>query len=195
MLYVFARGIFRLIFRFVYRWKIMGLHNVPTQGPAILCSNHISLWDPPAVGSPIERKIVFFAKDELFRPPVLGWIIRGLQAIPVKRGQGDRTAIKTALQVLADQKILGIFPEGTRSKTGEVSQAQTGVALFALKSGAPVIPAAIIGPYRMFRPIHILYGPPVDLSEFQDQKTTSAVLEQVSQKIMNAIAELIESHR
>lgn len=190
-LYRFFRGCFRLFFSTVYRWRVIGAENIPAEGPVILCSNHISLYDPPLVGCGIERQVHFMAKEELFHIPVISFFITKFGAFPVKRGAGDRSAIRNTLKLLADGKVLGIFPEGTRSKTGEVGTGLTGVAMFALKSDAVVIPVAIIGPYRLFRPITIVYGKPLDLSAQRSVKADSETLKQTTEYIMQSIKALI----
>ncbi|EJL40946.1 1-acyl-sn-glycerol-3-phosphate acyltransferase [Brevibacillus agri] len=192
--YRLFRGIFRIIFSLVFRWQVIGREHIPKEGPVILCANHISLWDPPLLGSGIERQVHFMAKEELFKIPLLSFLITKFGAFPVKRGAGDRAAIRTTLKLLEDGKIFGIFPEGTRSKTGEPGEAMPGVAMFALKSQAAVIPVAIIGPYRAFRPIKIVYGKPIDLTSLREAKSGSDVLKETSDLIMARIKELRDQH-
>lgn len=193
--YRLFRYLFRFIFSLVFRWQVIGREHIPKEGPVILCSNHISLWDPPLLGSGIERQVHFMAKEELFRIPVLSFLITKFGAFPVKRGAGDRAAIRTTLKLLEDGKIFGIFPEGTRSKTGELGEGMPGVAMFALKSEATVIPVAIIGPYRWFRPIKIVYGKPIDFTQLRASKTGSDTLKEASDLIMRHIKELLDQHR
>lgn len=175
-----------MIFAVMYRMKTEGLHNVPSEGPVLLCSNHISLLDPPVVGVPIKRKVHFMAKAELFDVPVLGLIIRNLGAFPVKRGGVSKESIRHSINLLKEGNVMGIFPEGTRNNTGGMGK--KGAAMFAIKSGAVVVPAAIIGEYKLFRPMRVKYGKPVDLSEFAE--ATSEDLENATEKIMVSIREL-----
>jgi len=192
--YRIFRGFFRIIFSLVFRWQVIGREHISKEGPVILCANHISLWDPPLLGSGIERQVNFMAKEELFRIPGLNFLLVKFGAFPVKRGAGDRAAIRATLKLLEEGKIFGIFPEGTRSKTGEVGEGMPGVAMFALKSEADVIPVAIIGPYRMFRPIKIVYGKPIDLTQLREAKTGSDTLKVTSDLIMAHIKELRSQH-
>ncbi|MCF6093521.1 1-acyl-sn-glycerol-3-phosphate acyltransferase [Microaerobacter geothermalis] len=194
MWYKIFKFLFQVLFRSLYFWKIAGTHYIPKNGPVIICSNHINNLDPPLVGSAIKRKVYFMAKEELFRIPVLSYLITKFGAFPVKRGSADIQALKQSLRILKDGNVLGIFPEGTRSKTGKLGKPYPGAASIALKSKAVVIPAAIIGPYRLFRPVTIIFGPPVDLSMFYDQKGNETV-EMASEKIMNAIGEIIDSYQ
>jgi 1-acyl-sn-glycerol-3-phosphate acyltransferase len=193
--YIVFRRLFRMLFLVLYRWQVVGAEHIPKEGPVILCANHISLWDPPLLGAGIERQVHFMAKEELFRIPVISFFIKKFGAFPVKRGAGDRNAIRTALKLLEEGKIFGIFPEGTRSKTGEPGAGMTGVAMFALKSNAAVIPVAIVGPYKLFRPIKIVYGQPIDLSEQRDGKGGSEALKETTDLIMRHIKELLDQHR
>jgi 1-acyl-sn-glycerol-3-phosphate acyltransferase len=193
MLYATFRSLFRLFFKFVYRWQIEGQENVPSNGAVVICSNHLSLLDPPLLGASMTRKVFFMAKEELFHIPVISFLIRRFGAFPVKRGAGDRSALRMALEVLQRGDVLGIFPEGTRSKTGRLGKPQPGVALFALRGNAVVVPVAILGPYCFFRPIRIVYGKPMDLSAYREAKITSALLDEVSEKIMNEIRSLMET--
>lgn len=193
--YSFFRFLFRCFYAIFYRWEVRGQENIPENGAVILCSNHIDNLDPPLLGCGIERKVHFMAKEELFKIPVISFLITKFGAFPVKRGAGDRAAIRATLQILEEGKVLGIFPEGTRSKTGELGQGLAGTAMFALKSNAVVIPVAIIGPYRLFRPVMIVYGKPLDLSAYKEMKSSGELLKEVTDFIMKNIAELIAQHK
>lgn len=189
MIYYLVRGALRIIYKFLFRLKGIGLENIPKEGGVLLCSNHISNFDPPTVGILLDRKVHFMAKAELFEVPVLGWLIKQLGAFPVKRGGVSKESIKTSLTLLRSGKVMGIFPEGRRSSSGESGVAMRGAASFALRSDAAVIPAAIIGNYKLFRRTKVIYGPPVDLSEFRDTPSADS-LELATEKIMHHIAEL-----
>ena len=195
MLYGFFRALFRGYFKVVHRWQISGLEHIPEDGATILVANHISNLDPPLVGSPLQRKVHFMAKAELFEVPVLGQVIPQLGAFPVRRGAGDRAALRTVFKLLDEGQVLGLFPEGTRSKSGEVEEAHSGAAVFALRSGATVVPTAIIGPVKAFRKVRLIYGPPVDLSRFQGVKANKEIIAEATEEIMGAIERLIEQHR
>ena len=193
--YRFFRAMFRLFYRMFFTPKIIGLNHIPDDGGVILCCNHINNLDPPLLGSPLERQVFFMAKEELFRIPVVSFLLTRFGAFPVKRGSTDRSALKKSLQVLNDGYVLGIFPEGTRSKTGKLGKPYPGTALFALKSKATVIPVAIVGPWRWFKPIKIVYGEPINLTSFREKKVTSELTMEVSELIMQEIQNLIDQHR
>lgn len=134
----------KFIFKIFLNYKIEGLENVPLDKGVIIASNHVSLLDPPLIGTFLPRKIHYMAKEELFQIPVLGYIITKLNAFPVKRGTADRVAIKKAINLLSEGKCLGLFPEGTRSKDGNLGSAEPGMALIAIKADVPVVPVAIV---------------------------------------------------
>lgn len=190
MVYRVVRQVFEWVFLLFYRWDVQGQQHIPQEGAFILCANHISWWDPPLVGSLTKRTVRFMAKEELFKIPVLGKLFPLVRAFPVKRDSADRKAIKTALDTLKSGGAVGIFPEGTRSRTSELLPPQPGVGLIAVKSEAPVVPVAIIGPYRLFRPIQVRIGAPVTFPEYYGIKSKSEHLEEVAGKIMEEIARL-----
>ncbi|NPV26317.1 MAG: 1-acyl-sn-glycerol-3-phosphate acyltransferase [Firmicutes bacterium] len=195
MLYAILRQILRWFFRLCCRWRVEGLENVPPQGPVVVVSNHVSWWDPVVVGCALNRPVHFMAKEELFQIPVFGSLLVRLNAFPVKRGQPDRQAIRHALQILEDGKILGLFPEGTRSKTGELQKPHPGAAMIALKARAPIVPVACIETQRLFakgwfHPFTVRIGKPLVYSDYFEQKLTTKTLEVVSQEIMDEIGAL-----
>lgn len=191
-LYGFARGLVKIAFGMIYRIEVQGLENVPATGGAIVCGNHFNARDPLIVGITMKRPISFMAKQELFRNKLLAWVITGMGVFPVKRGQPDRAALKRSIDVLQSGTCFGIFPEGTRNKTGKLGKAEPGTAYLALKSGAPVIPVGISSAYKLFGPIIVKYGKPVKLDAFRDAKLTSEALEAVSDAIMAGIAAQLE---
>ncbi|HBQ87678.1 MAG TPA: 1-acyl-sn-glycerol-3-phosphate acyltransferase, partial [Syntrophomonas sp.] len=109
MFYRFVRDLVRFLFYFL-GLKIEGVRNLPAQGPVIIAANHVSNWDPVLVGISFKRPVHFIAKAELFTNPVLGKLLTGLNAFPVKRGTPDRRAIRQALDILDMGEVLGIFP-------------------------------------------------------------------------------------
>ena len=138
-------GIVRRIIGPVLPLRVTGTENVPLNGPLIVVSNHLSNADPPILIVAFPRPLFFMGKAELFRNPVLGWIVRKFGGFPVERGTADRAALRHALSVLNQGIALGIFPEGGRSKTGALRPGLAGVGLLALQSGAPVLPVGLTG--------------------------------------------------
>ncbi len=167
LLWYLVRGLLHLLFGY----RVEGAERVPKEGPVILAANHLSILDPLVIGAGIRRPVSFIARSELFRLPVVGWLIPRLYAIPVERGAGDLAAIRGAIRVLEKGQVFGIFPEGTRSRTGRLRPFKTGVAAIALRTGSPVVPVAIIGAdkawpvgrklFRLRRPIRVVFGEPI----------------------------------
>ncbi|HET9201180.1 MAG TPA: lysophospholipid acyltransferase family protein, partial [Dehalococcoidia bacterium] len=127
-----------------FRAEVEGLDNIPSSGGAILVANHMSNFDPGLIGTTMKRRIRFMAKQELFKPG-LGLLLRLHGDFPVRRLERDSAAVRMAQQVVREGDILGMFPEGTRSKTASMNRAHPGTALLALRTGVPVIPAGITG--------------------------------------------------
>ncbi|MDK2881931.1 MAG: 1-acyl-sn-glycerol-3-phosphate acyltransferase [Bacillota bacterium] len=177
-----------MFFKLTRGFQVTGQEHFPEQGPVVLVANHASYLDPPALGVASPRRVYFMAKDELFQIPLFGRLLKGLGAFPVKRGTPDRRAFKRALEVLASGNVLGIFPEGTRSKTGELGPAEEGAAVLALRSGAPVVPAGICG-MQGSGPIKVIFGPPVDTSDLNPKDRASIRI--LSQRVMTSIAGLL----
>lgn len=186
-IYKFVRGLLRIYLSTFYRLKIYGHNNIPNDGPVVVIANHISNFDPLVVGSAIERQVHFLAKEELFRVPVLSWLVDKLGAFPIKRGQNDLRAIKKGLELLKQEKVIGVFPEGTRSKTGELGEGLPGAALFALKSNSTVIPIGIKSDYKFFKPIIVNIGEPISLEGFKAEKIKSDDLTKSITYMMAAI--------
>lgn len=188
-LYTFGRVVCRLFFGTFFPIEASGQHHIPDRGAVILCANHISSLDPPLVGTPLNRMVHFMAKAELFNIPLFGTMIGKLGAFPVKRGGVSKESIRHALQMLGEGGILGIFPQGSRGG----SMGKKGAASLAMRSGATVIPVAIIGSYKLFRKMKIVYGKPLDFSALRET-SGSDLLEQATEHIMSSIRELIEAN-
>ena len=193
MFYSFMRMFLRCFFKLFFKVQVVGLENIPKEGALILAANHISNWDPPFLATFLEREVHYMAKEELFVNPVFAAAIRKLHAFPVKRGAADKNAIKHAVTVLKNNECLGLFPEGTRSKTGEIGKAEAGVGLITAMTKSAVLPAAIIGTNEIFSKskffpkLTVVYGEPM---QFEGNVKDKKALAEFSQSIMNEIANL-----
>lgn len=136
------------LFRFLFRGSTQGLEHVPMEGPLVVASNHGSHLDPPLLGHALGRPVAFMAKAELFAIPLLGAVIRACGAYPVRRGASDREAIRTATAKLEQGWATGVFLDGTRQANGRVNNPLPGAALLAARSGAPLLPVAIVNSHR-----------------------------------------------
>lgn len=194
MWYILFRGLFRILFRWGYRYQVIGHENIPKEGAVLICSNHISNLDPPLVGSSMQRKVSYMAKESLFKIPIVSFLIKRFGAFPVKRGVQDKQALRTAMGILKEGQVLGIFPEGTRSKTGRLGKPLPGAGMFALKEDSVVIPVAILGPYAFFKGLRIVFGEPVKLDDLKQGKITSEATRKASDRIMDSIQKLLDQY-
>lgn len=192
-LYRLGRGLCWLYLHLFFRVRVEGRAHIPPSGGVILCANHFDGRDPPALGAavPVSRPVRFMAKAELFQNRLFGAIMRGVGAFPVKRGQPDRAALRTALDLLAAGEVFGIFPEGTRNRTGKLGKAEPGVAYIAARANCPVIPVAIISTYRLFSPLIVRIGKPIDMRMHREGRLTSESMERLAAEIMGSIASLM----
>lgn len=191
MFYRFARLICRFILAVFRRWRVHGGENLPAAGGMVVVSNHLSYWDPVVVGCALKRQVYFMAKAELFAIPLLGPVIRALGAFPVKRQSTDRQAVKTALHLLARGELVGIFPEGTRSHSGELLKPHMGAAVLAYKAGVPVLPVALKGTRGLLGRVDVFIGEPFALSF--SSKPAKRDLEKASDAVMKKIAGLLNT--
>ena len=191
-LYQFAKSLVWIVLKPVYRFDVKGLEHFPKTGGILICSNHIDALDPPVVGITSPRPVHFMAKKELFDAPVLKPLLPKLNAFPVKRGLSDREALRTAIGILKRGDVMGIFPEGTRSHTGELGKGFSGAGFFALKGEADVMPCAIIGPYKPFRKLKVVYGEPIIMQPYREQKASA---DEVTEVIMGRIQQLLDENK
>lgn len=190
------------LIRVVFRRRTVGAENVPLSGAVILASNHVSVLDPPVVGTGIWRPCAFMAKEELFTNPAVAWFIRRLYAFPVRRGMADRSALKHSLDVLERGMALVMFPEGTRSETGEMQEPETGVGMIACRSGAPVVPVFVAGTEKVlpkgggmrFARISVTYGEPIRFVSTEGKKPGREEYNLAARRIMAAIAQVRDRH-
>ncbi len=181
------------IYKFIFKGNLIGRENIPQKGSFILVSNHGSLLDPPLLGHALGRNISFMAKSELFRIPLLGFIIKSCGAYPVKRGIVDKTTIKIACEKLSNNNSIGIFIDGTRQKDGRVNKPKQGAALLSLKNQKLLLPVAITNSHRLvrfkffipfFTKIVVKVGkpinPPEDASKINLNKVTNYLQETIN---------------
>lgn len=194
MFYSILRFFLNIIYLVFFRLSVVGLENIPIKGAAIVAGNHVSLLDPPTLGVACrKRPVCFMAKSELFGNPLFAFVIKSLGAFPVKRGTSDRAAVKTALAILSEGRVLGMFPEGTRGKDGILGRAGPGAVALAGRSGAPVIPAALLGTEKIgfknpFPKLKVIFGRPLF---FPDKTSDKAVLQERADQLMREIQFLL----
>lgn len=188
-----------------FNWRVLGVENVPLAGPVILAANHVSFADPPLIGCAVPRAISYLARDTLFEQPLLGWLIRQLNAVPVDRDGGGAAGLKAILGRLEAGGGIILFPEGTRSRDGQLQPARSGVGLTVIKSGAPVVPVRVFGMFEAWPRRHALprpgrvtlkFGRPLDFTALRLEAETcskarlKAIYQQVTDETMAAIGRL-----
>lgn len=193
MFYRIATWLVSVFFHLKYKIIVDGRENIPdNKGGIIIASNHASNSDPPFIGIIFKSKFTFMAKEELFKNRFFGWLIRRLGAFPVKRGAKDFAAIDKAIGSIAEGRTFIIFPEGTRSKTGELGRPKSGVSLIAVRACAPVIPVFVkYGRKRFRQRAYMSIGKTIPKEEFEgvtieDKRGIHAI----SNRIMGEIAAL-----
>lgn len=179
--------------------QVRGQEHVPKTEGFILASNHISYYDPPLLGTACPREMAYLAKEELFRNPLFAWVIRTLGAHPVKRGATDIAGLRQAVAVIKAGNPLVMFPEGTRSKDGELGEAKPGLGVIARMAKCSIVPCYATGQDRILaclftnRRIRINFGEPITaqmLTEFPKGKAGAL---EISQTVMDRIKILKES--
>ena len=165
-----AHKIIAPVIRFFFRVKAEGLENIPSDTPIMFCANHISAKDPVIIAAACRRQITFIAKKELFSIPILGWLMKKLEAVKLDRSGSDVAAIKAGVRVLENGGALAIFPQGHRYPGVNPANTETknGAALIAYRSGADIVPVCIKlsgFKYRLFRKKVLIFGKPIKNSE------------------------------
>jgi 1-acyl-sn-glycerol-3-phosphate acyltransferase len=193
--YRFCQIVISSAARLIFNWRVVGEDNIP-EGGALIASNHISVYDPPLIGSAIRRDMFYFAKAELFRNPLFGAIIKSVNAFPVRRGEADRQSWKTAKSLLNSGKLLLFFPEGTRSKDGRLQPGKPGMARLAFATGVPVVPAVISGSNRLRdvflrrAKLRVGFAKPVSLSDFDSDGDDDTRYGRLTEVVMAEIGRL-----
>jgi 1-acyl-sn-glycerol-3-phosphate acyltransferase len=197
--------LFRFLFGAYFRCRFYNPERVPLQGPVILAANHASYLDPPLVGSGLKRSINYLARENLFRFPIVGAVLRSWQVVPVDRDRGGAKGLKAILDRLLAGGAIIVFPEGTRTRDGQLQPARSGIGLMVIKSTAPVVPARVFGSYEAYgrhlrfpRPyrLTVTYGQPMLFEELRAEAKTCSkthlkeIYQQVANEIMAAIAKL-----
>jgi len=197
---------FRALYRFYFGWRVYNAERVPLEGPVILASNHASYLDPPLVGAGIRRDINYLARESLFRFPVVGWVLRNWNSVPVDREGGGARGLKAILERLLKGGAIILFPEGTRSRDGKPQPARSGIGLTVIKSTAPVVPVRVFGTYeafgrhmrlpKPFRRVAVKYGKPMYFEKLRAEAKECPkdrlrqIYQQVADELMDVIAKL-----
>lgn len=191
----FVRWLFRIIFKVFVRTKVYGAEQVPAQGPVVVVSNHESMLDMFLIGYRVPRYIKWMAKEELFKNKLFGKLLMALGAYPVKRGSRDVGAARTTKELLEKGEIIGIFPQGTRSKgRGKKLPAKPGFVRFAIDGEAMIQPVAIWGKIRLFGKVYVRFGQPFSVKERldADHLNDRAAIQQLAAETLDDIYDMME---
>ena len=189
------------LLRLAYRPKAKGLQNVPLEGPVILASNHLSFVDSLFIPLLVKRKVVFLGKSDYFDSKKTRWFFRSVNVIPVRRegGVAGEASIQAGVQALREGNIVGIYPEGTRSRDGRLYRGRTGVGHLALTSGAPVVPVGLEGTQHLqpvgsrvprLARVTVRFGQPLHFAGRYDGVPLGRARREVTDEVMSAIARL-----
>ncbi len=197
--YNYTRILSDWFFNTFYDFSVSGISNVPLEGSVIFAANHVSFFDPPAIGCQVHRHINYFARDTLFTG-MLGKALHQLEAIPVARENADIASLKAIFRALKNKGAIAIYPEGTRSSDGQLAEPKPGAGMIACKSRATVIPTRLFGTYEVFGreqktpklggSIHIAYGTPMTIDEIDPGKAHPERYLEASRRIMAEITKL-----
>ncbi|MBI4658025.1 MAG: 1-acyl-sn-glycerol-3-phosphate acyltransferase [Verrucomicrobia bacterium] len=196
---------FRCVYGTYFRWRVFNSERVPAEGPVILASNHASFLDPPLIGAGLPRSINYLARENLFRFPLIGALLRSWNSVPVDRNGGGAAGLRQILDRLLAGGAIILFPEGTRTRDGRLQPARSGIGLAVIKSQAPVVPVRVFGTYEAFgrhlrfpKPhrVAVKFGRPMMFAELRAEAQicakprVKAIYQQVANEIMAAIAAL-----
>jgi 1-acyl-sn-glycerol-3-phosphate acyltransferase len=192
-LYLLIKNTLRPLTRLLFDVKVYGEENVPMNGPIVAAANHRSFLDPPMLGTWFPRIVHFMAKEELFKIPVLGWLIAKVHAFPVSRESADIGSFRRALRILKEGGVVGIFPEGTRNVTGE-AKAKGGAVLLAATARCPIVPVGLVRTslaVRRWRASHVevRIGKPIEL-QGSARKATKAEIDAWTSQLSEEIERL-----
>lgn len=196
MLYRFGQLLSKIFFFLFFRVKVDGKNNIPRKGAFLLYANHPHLLDMFLIASICPRQIHYMAKSELFKNKLLGFLIRKVGSFPVNRGKGDIGSVKTVFRLLKDEKVVGVFPEGSRTAKKDLSRKKAGAAMLALATGATILPVGIEGNFKkFFSKLTIVFGKPFVLKGEADMKESHGhskqELVEKTEYILNTIYALI----
>jgi len=197
LLYEWCVNMSRFAAESLFRLQIYGQENIIEEGPALLAMNHQSYLDPPLAAICCHRQISFLARKTLLEIPLLGPLIKRLNVIPLDRDGGDASALKTVIRLLKSGGSTIVFPEGTRTRDGQMGPGQAGVGYIIAKTLAPVVPMRVFGAFEAFprtaklpKPgkITIVIGAPMYFTKEETGGRSSAVFQQITDRLMARIA-------
>lgn len=181
-MYKIIKNIAKIYFKLFHRVLVEGEINIPDNEGYMICSNHIHMFDPGILVANNNRKIRFMVKEELMHVPIVGFVLKKINVLPVKRGEADMECVRGSIALLKNGDVLGVFPEGTRHRDGEFRDIKSGASMIACRAGVKILPVRIIGKYSPFSKIVYRIGEPIS--------TDGKNRKQVHEELYNAIQNL-----
>lgn len=183
--------IVKVITLIIYRPKVVGKENIPKDGNAIICANHVHFWDSVTIIVMLKRKVNVLAKEELFnRTKFRRWFANMVGIYPVNREKADLGAIKTSLKLMKNKELLLIFPEGTRNGMAKGTRIKKGAVMIAATSESPIIPIGIQGSFKPFRKVVLNIGKPIDYSQYKNDTKDKEKMSELAKELMQEIVKL-----
>jgi 1-acyl-sn-glycerol-3-phosphate acyltransferase len=189
----------RMLATLLFDLKVYGMEHIPATGGVLIVSNHQGNLDPVMLAVRLKRPLNYIAKSQLFESAWSAWLLRTLNAFPVRLGAGDVSAVKETIHRLQQGHLLNLYPEGTRTENGQIGKLRKGVALIVRRAGTPIVPAVIVGSFeawpihcKTFRcwPVRIKFGPPMDLAGLEPDQiiaTIDGTLRSMFEKFRNGV--------
>ena len=194
-LWIIKHAMLLLLYYPIYRLKVVNKKYVPKDGAYIICANHLNMLDALAVVCSNKRKVRFLCKDSIFKNSIVRAALKTADTIPVNRDKNDIESMKRTIKGLKNGDLLGIFPEGTRKGMEKNVKVKNGAAFFAIKSKVKVIPLGIQGSFKPFTKVKLVYGEPLDFSEYYGKEKDKETLDKVSNIIMDKIVMLTNTDK
>jgi 1-acyl-sn-glycerol-3-phosphate acyltransferase len=187
-----------ILAQILFRLRVIGRENFNVEGPVIIAANHQSYLDPPLIGVAFPGELHYLARNTLFKNRLANWILTEVNAIPVDRDRGDVGAVRAVLKLLKDGHRTVIFPEGTRTLTGQIQKARPGIGMIIAKTLVPVIPARIFGSFEAWpkngkfkpNPITVIVGKPIRFTSEDVASDEREIYQKISERILGEIAKL-----
>jgi len=198
LIYRIGHTVCRVVANFGFSFSVYGRENLIEDGPAIVASNHQSYLDPPLIGCAHQRELHYLARNTLFDHRLLGWFLKRVNTVPVDRDRGDIAAIKTIIRLVKEGHRIIIFPEGTRSQSGQLQQARSGLGMVIAKTGAPVVPVRLFGTFEALPktgglrlvPVSMVVGQPLRFTGQDLASKDRDLYQRLSDRVMEQIANL-----
>lgn len=187
---VILKAIIKFLSLILYRVKVVGEENLPTETAAIVCANHVHPLDAPVIVTNVKRKMNVIAKEELFKNGIVRWLAKVFEVYPIKRNSADMQAIKISLKLLKNNALLLIFPEGTRNGLKKGAKVKNGPVMMAIKAGVPIVPVGFQGSFKPFTKVVVNIGKPIEYTEYKGKTNDKELISNLTKELMEEIIKL-----